>query len=338
MSINAKNKFIDTIRNHILLSFSSGAIDVIRDNLNRKPLVVEGANGSIGTALAVILKSLEIEPDPLYITTNSSEPNDYWKEFSNLKPFKLRSDLKNFRNTISELKNLNVFYSAGYGQPAKFSLDPIGIIDTNINQLIFYKSIEKGNNFAYMSTSEIYSGVTGSPKEDSPVISKPQQARGVYIESKRLGEAITHNILHNFRRRASYRVALAFPIKHDLEDTRLLADLVKKAIKNKKVHISNGAEYVRQYQYAPFTVTKILGSLFQGEYDLYNCGGEYTLTIGELGKKISEIFNVPFSQEIKNISDGAPSSVLIDSDLINKDSGFIELSMYIEKALSLYID
>ena len=78
--------------------------------------------------------------------------------------------------------------------------------------------------------------------------------------------------------------------------------------------------------------------MFHGKNDLYNCGGEYTLTIGELGRKISEIFNVPFSEEKKNISDGAPTSVLINSNLINKDSEFIELSMDIEKALSLYID
>ena len=84
-------------------------------------------------------------------------------------------------------------------------------------------------------------------------------------------------------------------------------------------------------------MVKILGSLFLGKNNLYNCGGEYTLTIGELGQKISDILNVPFSQEEQDINDGAPTSVMIKSDLINKDSEFKGLSLDLEAALKLYM-
>ena len=337
MSNNIDLELKDTIKENIIKSFSDTSLHKIHSNLHQKPFVVEGANGSIGTAVAIILDCLGIQPDPLFVTTYSSNPNKYWRVFKNLNLFRLEDGFNSFRKNLVKIEGLNVFYAAGYGQPSKFDSDMTGVVKTNINQLIFYKQIKNGANFAYMSTSEIYSGVKGSPNENSSVISSPQQRRGIYIESKRLGEAITENLLDNFKRRASYRVALAFPIQYSPNDSRLLADLVKKAKKNKKIHLTNGSSYLRQYQYSPFAVVKILGSLFLGKNNLYNCGGEYTLTIGELGQKISDILNVPFSQEEQDINDGAPTSVMIKSDLINKDSEFKGLSLDLEAALKLYM-
>ena len=53
----------------------------------------------------------------------------------------------------------------------------MSVVETNINQLMFYKQIKNGANFAYMSTSEIYSGIMGSPDENSAVISTPRKTK-----------------------------------------------------------------------------------------------------------------------------------------------------------------
>ena len=71
-----------------------------------------------------------------------------------------------------------------------FLNDQEGIIEANIVNLIDYSIFKNIESFAFMSTAEIYSGLNGSVKENSKLITTPSHPRGVYIESKRLSESI----------------------------------------------------------------------------------------------------------------------------------------------------
>ena len=163
------------------------------------------------------------------------------------------------------------------------------MIEANILTLLKYSQYENIGSFAYISTSEIYAGIDGDIDENSFTKSKPQNSRGVYVESKRLAEAIVSNILSKkINRTASFRVALAFPPRCIEGDTRVLADLISSGKKG-IVTLNGGAEYIRQYQYGPNAAIKILSAIANGESSLYNNSGSHITTLGDLAKLVSKI-------------------------------------------------
>jgi len=160
--------------------------------------------------------------------------------------------------------------------------------------------------------------------EDVTLPTSPQHPRGIYIESKRLGEAIVSNLISkNATRVASYRIALATPPRLLNNDHRVLADLITSAKENNKVILNGGQKLLRQYQYGPNAIYKILGSISNGTSNLYNNAGSHILTLGELAKLIGKVFNVDV--EIKeNIQDSSsPKVVNINSERINFESGYL---------------
>ena len=165
----------------------------------------------------------------------------------------------------------------------------------------------------------------GSANEDSHLPTQPQNPRGIYIESKRLGESIVENIIgKNVNRHASYRVALAFPPKLLKNDNRVMADLINNGQKEGVITLSGGSDFIRQYQYGPNCVKKILASMSQGHSTIYNNAGSHIVTLGELAKLIGSILNLEV--DIKDILPSdftAPKSVLVNSKRLNNESNYI---------------
>lgn len=307
---------------------------------NNRPLILEGANGSLGLSFAEILFDEKIIPSSILLTTYSSEINTIWhKACSNIFHIKNVDDSDfHKRNEIiksfSSKSVVNVIFASGYGQPNKFLNDPLSVIEANILTLLKYSQYENIGSFAYISTSEIYAGMDGDIDENSFTKSKPQNSRGVYIESKRLAEAIVSNILSkNINRTASFRVALAFPPRCIEGDTRVLADLISSGKKG-IVTLNGGAEYIRQYQYGPNAAIKILSAIANGKSSLYNNSGSHITTLGDLAKLVSKILNVDINIR-SNLSDNsAPASVIINHDLIDSESGYLKEN---EKSLEEYL-
>ena len=311
----------------------------IRLALKNNALVVEGANGSMSLSLLKILIENEIKVPRLLLTTKSSIPDELWNKVSNKVELihATNNSFLNKRNKIinSFKKSFNVFYGAGYGRPNLFLNDPKSIISANIKNLIEYSNYKNLNLFAYCSTSEIYSGSQGSVNEDSSIVSSTQQPRSVYIETKRLGEAITANIISKVAKRAvSYRIALAISPKIIPEDNRVLADLIHSGRTKQCVVLNGGSNLIRQYQYGPNSVYKILGSLVNGNATLYNNAGSHIITLGNLAKLIAKILKVKCKILNKNADNTSPKKVLINSDLINADSNY---QIKKEKNLETYL-
>lgn len=307
---------------------------------NDKPLILEGANGSLGLSFAEILFEEKIIPSLILLTTYSSDINPIWQKVcSNIFHIKNVDDLDfQKRNEIikgfSSKSVVNVIFASGYGQPNKFLNDPFSVIEANILTLLKYSQYKNVGSFAYISTSEIYAGIDGDIDENSDTKSKPQNSRGIYIESKRLAEAIVANILSNkINRTASFRVALAFPPRCIEGDTRVLADLISSG-KNGVVTLNGGAEYIRQYQFGPNAAIKILSAMANGKSTLYNNSGSHIITLGNLAKLISKILDVELDIKSNLIDASAPVSVIINHDLIDSESGYLKEN---EKSLEEYL-
>ena len=93
-------------------------------------------------------------------------------------------------------------------------------------------------------------------------------------------------------------------------------------INNGIVTLNGGANLIRQYQYGVNTVYKILGSLFNGTSIVYNNSGSHIVTLGELATLVASILNVDSTLKGYNKDQTSPKAVLVDSALINKESGY----------------
>jgi nucleoside-diphosphate-sugar epimerase len=314
-------------------------VEKIFNIYENKPLVVEGGNGSVGLSLSVVLAELKVKPSKILLTTHNSAPHKHWVK-NHGEITHLRSSDPTFKKERKEIigsfrGDVNVIYGAGYGRPNMFLADSCGVISSNVVDLMDYAEFDNISTLAYMSTSELYTGSAEKVTEDTPLLSTPQHPRGVYIEAKRLGESIVSNILkNNVGRVAAYRVALATPPIMLENDGRVLADLINCAIKNKFVRLKGGAQFIRQYQYGPNSVYKILGSLVNGTSVLYNNAGSHILTLGELAAIISNIFNVPLKIEERLEDSTSPRIVLIDTARIDREAGYISSK---EKNFEQYI-
>lgn len=303
---------------------------------NQNIFILVGANGSLGLSILKILKDYGIRPTKVILITNSSNVCTNFLD-SKTTYVHLKRGEEGFSNALDESisgEEVNLFYAAGYGQPAKFSANPAEVISANTEHLLQYQKY-KLNNFAYISTSEIYAGLDGVANENTATVSNPLSPRAVYIESKRLGEAIVNNVLSkNAKRHASYRVALAFPPVLLSDDQRVLADLINGGLKNGIVRLNGGAQFMRQYQYGPNAAIKILASLIFGHSVLYNNSGSHVLTLEQLARSVGSILDLPvdISDEIFDAS--APKTVLVDSNLINVESRYMT---NMERSLEEYL-
>lgn len=311
----------------------------IKSTLGSNYLVVEGANGSMGLSLLKIFIDNEIKIPMLLLTTNSSIPDESWSKISDkieIIHSKNQSFFKDRNKIISNFsKEFNVLYGAGYGRPNLFLKDPNSIISANIYSLNEYSNYKNLNFFSYFSTSEIYSGCNGLVGENDPIVTSTLHPRSVYIEAKRLGEAITANIIAKVAKRAvSYRIALAISPKLIPSDNRVLADLINNGKKNKCVVLNGGSNLIRQYQYGPNAAYKMLGSLVNGNALLYNNAGSHVVSLGELAELIAKILGVKCSILKKNEDVSSPGRVLINTKLIDLHSEYQKEN---EQSLEAYL-
>lgn len=299
----------------------------IRNNIESNLFVFEGANGSLGLSFLKFLTDNRIRPFKLLLTTYASDLDADWMALQ-CEIIHLKAADQNFLHERARMikghEKTSVIFASGYGRPNKFSSDPTSVIHANIDSLLGYSNLEI-DFFGFMSTSELYTGHTSNVDETALLLSRPDHPRSIYIEAKRLAEAIVNNILSkNIKRVAIYRVALAFPPKMLLDDHRVLADLINGGLNKKVVTLNGGANLIRQYQYGLNAIYKILGSLYAGDSILYNNSGSHILSLAELAECVASILKVDCIINDKNKDTTSPKAVLIDNSLINRESSYDE--------------
>lgn len=297
----------------------------LKEKLQGQSIHLFGATGALGLSFLSFLEINSINPKQLIIYVRKTSDFSRWVEFSSSR----RIDLKVIFFVDNSLKadlssiggDSTVLYFLGYGQPKKFMLNPLEIFRINIEFLI--EVLQKSPQyFFYASTSEIYSGLKILAREDSPTNSTPQHIRGAYIESKRSGEAILSNIPKSNTRAVSFRVALACPPFQIESDERILSDLVRMAKEKKEVSLKGGWDLVRQFQWGPLCIEKLLWAGYFGIHPLYNVSGGEPITLECLAKKIADYFGAEYIDiKTRNFdSTGAPDLVSVSSERLENEA------------------
>jgi nucleoside-diphosphate-sugar epimerase len=302
----------------------------VRREVDGKVLLVVGGNGALGLSLAYCLTHYKITPSHLIVTNLSSDLDSSWYNVG-AQVLQIRSGEPEATSDLisSALQKIGrpyiIIFMAGYGQPSKFFSQPGATIIANTTALENILELKpRADYVAYMSTAEVYSGHKEEVFEGDSLLVDTRHKRAIYVYSKLLGEAILANWnLRSGVRAASYRVALAFAPKVLPGDTRVLGELMYRALTTKHVVLKGGRHLFRQYQYGPNAMIQIVSSLINGSEPIYNCAGDHRLTLEDLATLIATV--TESSSTIIDIdADGSSQQTMdINYKLITRDSGII---------------
>jgi UDP-glucuronate decarboxylase len=238
-----------------------------------------------------------------------------------------------------------VLHCAGYGQPSRFTYDPISTIQVNTDLTInLIRSTKCGGTFLFCSSSEIYSGLHKLASESDIGTTTPQHPRSAYIEGKRAGEAIVHAYHSMGDNAMSARIALAYGPGTKKHDTRVLNQFIEKALVQKKIELLDSGEAIRTYCYIDDVVETLWSIVLRGKQEVYNVGGYSVTSIANLAKRIGYLTEAEvIIPKTSNSVVGAPSEVRMDltrtkmafwkTEYVNLDEG---LKRTIEYQRGLY--
>ncbi len=284
----------------------------------RKTVLITGATGLIGSYFCETIHYLNEVKNAgihLYMLSHSGLPT-HLSEFDKYDWVTLlKGDLSD-REWRRNLPSADyIIHAAGYGQPGKFMLDPLKVIEINTSATSdLLAKTNPGGSFLFISTSELYSGLDDRPCREADIGSTtPLHPRACYIEGKRCGEAICYSYRNNGVDAKCARLALAYGPGTRIDDKRVLNEFIRKAVINKKLEMQDSGMALRTYCYVTDAVELMWNILLFGREPVYNVGGHSVLLIRELAKMIAEQLNAEVViPEIDNEFEGAPKTVTLD--------------------------
>ena len=285
--------------------------------LQKKKILITGASGIIGVNLLACLKELTLTQayDFSVAAVMQNAPFPYLQEFCNYpKCSIIRGDITDvqFCQTLPEADY--IVHAAGYGQPGRFMQNPVKTLQLNTSStLLLFEKLLPGGKFLFLSTSELYSGLSHPPFTETQIGStNTTHPRACYIEGKRCGEAIVNAYRAQGVNAKSARLALAYGPGTRPDDMRVLNSFIQRALKGKIALMDHG-EAKRTYCYVADAVEMMWNILLSGKGPVYNVGGNSRTTIKEVAEKIGAMLHVPveFPETSSTLKD-APDDVYLD--------------------------
>ena len=295
-------------------------------NMDNMRILITGSSGLIGKNMLNyfdhLLKSGNFTFEVDALSKHLEKEAGQYHENIHLQSGDLNLGLKSF-----SLKKYNlIIHAATYAQPAMFMAQSPETLYLNGPILIeLSKHLKDEGTFLFLSTSEIYSGSDKSSNSELDVGRIPiQSPRSAYIYGKIFGEVTLLQMRDKFRIRIG-RVALSYGPGTKLKDSRVLNQLISRGLKEHRVELADAGNAFRTYCYVRDTAEMLLKVAFSGESEIYNIGGDSSLTIRELGAEIARILEVPFSypREIESYLD-APNRVKLDISKYENEFGTID--------------
>lgn len=292
--------------------------------LNRKKVLITGASGLVGTYLAASVKAY-VTSSKVHIelyAAMQSDPSDHLKKLLDFPGAKiLRGDITD-HEFLSKLPSCDyIIHAAGYGQPGKFMDDQVKTLKLNtFSTFCLFEKLLPNGKFLFMSTSEVYSGLTKPPHTENEIgTTNTTHPRACYIEAKRCGEAICNAFRAKGVDAKSARLSLAYGPGTKKGDSRAINNFIEKAI-NGKIELLDAGIASRTYCYVTDAVELMWHILLKGTEPIYNVGGKSKTTIRELAETIGSIAQAPvIAPKIEKTLAGAPPDVSLDMTKAEKE-------------------
>ncbi|MFZ2620999.1 MAG: NAD-dependent epimerase/dehydratase family protein [Minisyncoccia bacterium] len=305
--------------------------------LKNKNVLITGASGLVGTYLLAGLLKTGVK---VYAVCQS-KPEKYWEEISKgANATVIGGDLCD-DDFVNKLPKADIIiHAGGYGQPGKFMENPLKTI--KMNTAVTLKLFDKLNNsgkFLFMSTSEVYSGLSKPPFKETEIgTTNTDHPRSCYIEAKRCGEAIVSTLRSSGVDAKSVRLSLAYGPGTKKDDKRVLNSFIGRALTEKKINMMDDGSALRTYCYITDAVWMMWKILLEGKDNIYNVGGISRTTIADLAKLIGKNLKVPVNipKSEKQALVGAPEDVSLNLDKVKNEFGkkdFVSLEVGVKKTI-----
>jgi nucleoside-diphosphate-sugar epimerase len=300
-------------------------------------ILVYSASGLIGLNL---LKHLQ-DNNPnvqLYIIHDRSIP----KNFFTL----LGINAKNLIR-LTNLDRINIkfdeIYHCGFSsQPSVFITNINRTIDKNvlITPVLINSLTESGAIF-YMSTSEIYSGCSLFPCDETHLGDLSKMGNRItYVLSKLLTEKLIEKLSGPKQRYYLLRVSLVYGPGVFLDDARVMYSFIREALYG-NIIIKGSQSPIRNYLYIDDFVAAML-KLRSKNSGIYNIGGEAPVSIGDLAKLVSNFCqsDIQFSNQGENsVILSAPDMVHLSMSKLKQNIDFqpkTDLSSGVQKVIEWF--
>lgn len=304
-----------------------------------KRILVTGASGIIGSNfLSVIASQGHYKPLEIHAVSKSGK---FPVELSDtVKP--LMMDLTDSKEVSRLGKYDFILHAAGYGQPGKFLIAPLKTLELNVGLTArLIEKVEPKGKFVFISTSEIYSGLSEPPFNEEQVgTTNTNHPRASYIEGKRTGEALVSIARRQLGIDAmSLRLALAYGPGTKDGDERVLNTFIDQALSGNQIRLRDSGDAWRTYCYVSDAIQMILDASLNGQSDIYNVGGKSRVQIKELAKLIGKLTGVKVEIPATSSTSlaGAPDDVWLDlrkiGEISNLDS-LVTLEDGLERTIS----
>ena len=304
-------------------------------------ILIVGYTGLIGINILASLLNLKkkFQTKSNIICLNNSDISH------DLKKFLINNNIKYYKKDITKNFKLNnkfdlIIFCAGYSAPFKFMRQNENTI---LTQSIGLKNVStylnKGGKLVYFSSSEIYNGLKKNFNENFSGNINYNNPRAPYIVGKKFGEAYCNLIAKKGYSVLILRLCLAYGPGVNIDDKRVLNELVFNSLKSKKIRLLDDGSAVRNYIYINDVLYYLFKLINKSKYNLYNLTGNSITTILNLAKKISKINNSKLIiSKKKNGIPGAVKYVNISSKRLNKEykNNNINLNDGIKNVISWY--
>lgn len=294
--------------------------DVAIGKLENRTVLLTGASGLIGThflfALHYLQTVLRVNVKVIAIVNRGIPEHLVKLSTTNAIQF-IQGDLAK-EAFVCNLPQADVIvHAATYGQPGMFMDFPESTIKLNtyVTAVLLERVLKKNGKFLFISSSEVYSGLTTTPFLETKMGSTtPDHPRACYIEAKRCGEAVVNVYRNKGCSATSARLSLAYGPGTRRGDRRVINNFVEKALLQKEIVLLDNGEAKRTYCYVSDAVNMMLRILLEGKEFVYNVGGVSSVTIADLARLVGKIVgvNVIFPQHKGGGDSCAPDIVQLD--------------------------
>jgi nucleoside-diphosphate-sugar epimerase len=283
-------------------------------SLDGANIAISGATGLLGTHL---LASLMIAKETLNLKLNvtglcHSTPSDYTSAIAERGRFALRNNPPYPLDVI--------IHAAGYAQPSVFLANPAETIrlNTELTQDLF-KSLVRNGRFLFVSSSEVYSGLTGVVNESQIGTTNPYHPRSCYIEGKRCGEAICNAFYKSGVRAKSARLSLAYGPGTRQGDKRAMSQFIEQALTTGVIQMNYSGLERRTFCYIRDAVETLWQICLHGKQQVYNVGSPVTATMYDVVRLIAKQTNSIVRGYATEELPGSPEGAQMSIDLAEKE-------------------
>jgi len=284
--------------------------------LEGKTVLVTGATGLLGThflATLALLKERGMKIDVFGIC--HSDPADYTNEIARLGGIYL-VDQWHYHTDV-------VIHAAGFAQPLKFTSNPAETIRLNTTwtqQLL--EQLRPLGKFLFVSSSEVYSGLSGTVKESDIGTTNPSHPRACYIEGKRCGETIVNAYRGMGTDAKSARLGLTYGPGYRKDDKRAMSTFIEQALTYKWIQMKYSGTEFRSFCYVRDAVETLWNILLRGTQSVYNVGSPTEYTIGQVASTIARISEsqIQFPEDVIELA-GANGNVVMSNVLAQMEFG-----------------